>query len=241
MAGDTLINSTLCNHSIFHIYDTIINNEHLHTDIDVFVDKVSGLPKLTTVKGRVLLSTEVINYTTSFQYSNFKFNQHNVHLNMMNIPTGFHPQKNETKLPLLAPGIVAPDWTLYTSEGKRISLSQLKGKVVLMDFFFIGCGTCMESLQPLDRICDKYKDQNFVLVSISNRDSRKAVTEFKQKYHIKNTVCGDGNNVARSYHLSGAPLFYCIDKEGKIANATSGYNDDFESKIIPLISSLLTK
>jgi peroxiredoxin len=144
-------------------------------------------------------------------------------------------------LPLLTPGTVAPDWTLYTTEGKPISLAQLKGKVILIDFFFIGCGNCMESLQSLDKIYSKYKDRNFVLVSISNRDSRKSVTAFKEKYKIKNTVCGDAADVAKLYHMPGAPLFYCIDMEGKIADVTYGYKDDFEAKTTALIDGLLSK
>jgi peroxiredoxin len=44
---------------------------------------------------------------------------------------------------LLAVGTTAPNWTLYDVNGKQLSLSQLKGKVVLLDFYFIGCSGCM--------------------------------------------------------------------------------------------------
>ncbi|WP_183575599.1 peroxiredoxin family protein [Mucilaginibacter sp. X5P1] len=241
MAGDTAINGAFCYHAIFHIYDTTINKEHYHTDIHVFIDKLSGLPNRITMREKVLLFDNVANYYTAYQYSNYKFNQKNIDIAAITVPNGFHPPKNQAVLPLLAPGTVAPDWTLYTTDGKQLSMAQLKGKVVLMDFFFIGCDGCMASLQSLDRIYEKYKDQNFVLVSISNRDSRKVVAGFKKNYHIKNPVCGDGADVAKAYHLPGAPLFYYIDKEGKIANVIFGYDDDFESKTTALIDSLLSK
>ncbi|SDT69201.1 Peroxiredoxin [Mucilaginibacter mallensis] len=241
MGRDTAINGTFCYHSIFHIYDTTINKEHYHTDIDVFINKLSGLPNRIIMREKVPLFGNVTNYYVANQYSNYKFNQENIDIAAMTVPNGFHPPKDQAVLPLLAPGTVAPDWTLYTTDGKQLSLAQLKGKVVLMDFFFIGCGGCMASLQSLDKIYGKYKDRNFVLVSISNRDSRKAVTGFKKNYHIKNPVCGDGADVAKAYHLPGAPLFYYIDKEGKIANVIFGYYDDFESKTTSLIDSLLSK
>lgn len=241
MAGDTAINGAVCAHSIFHVYDTVINKEHFHTDVDVFIDKSIGLPNQIIIRGKVPLSGNVFNYFIASQYSDYKLNQENIDIAAITIPKGFHPPKDEATLPLLAPGTVAPDWTLYTTEGKTLSLAQLRGKVVLIDFFFIGCGNCMESLQSLDRTYEKYKNRNFVLVSISHRDSRKAVTSFKQKYDIKNTVCGDGADVAKSYHFAAAPLFYCIDREGKIANVTLGYTDDFESKTTALIDGLLSK
>ena len=241
MAGDTAVNGVRCYHSIFHIYDTVINKEHYHTDVDVFVDKLSGLPNQIIIRGKVPLAGNVMNYFIAIQYSDYKLNQENIDIAAITIPNGFHPPKDKVVLPLLAPGTVAPDWTLYTTDGKPISLAQLKGKVVLIDFFFIGCGGCMESLQSLDRIYEKYKDRNFVLVSISNRDSRKSVTAFKEKYKIKNIIFGDGGDVAKLYHMPGAPLFYCIDREGKIADGTLGYKDDFEAKTTALIDGLLSK
>jgi peroxiredoxin len=241
MAGDTTINGAISHHSVFHIYDTTINKEHYHTDIDVFINKLSGLPDCITIREKVLLFGKATNYYIAYQYSNYKLNQDAIDIAAITVPKGFHPPKNQAVLPLITPGTVAPDWTLYTTDGKQISLTQLKGKVILMDFFFIGCSGCMASLQSLDRVYEKYKDQKFVLVSISNRDSRQTVAGFKKKYNIKNPVCGDGADVAKAYHLPGAPLFYFIDKEGKIAKATYGYDDDFELKTTSLIDSLLSK
>lgn len=241
MVGDTAINGAFCYHSVFHIYDTTINKEHYHTDIDVFIHKLSGLPDRIIIREKVPLFGNIANYYIAYQYSNYKFNQENIDIAAITVPKGFHPPKDQAVLPLLAPGTVAPDWTLYTTDGKQLSLAQLKGKVVLMDFFFIGCSGCMASLQSLDKIYEKYKDQNFVLLSISNRDSRKVVTGFKKKYNIKNPVCGDGADVAKAYHLPGAPLFYYIDKEGKVANVIFGYDDDFESKTTAMIDILLSK
>lgn len=159
----------------------------------------------------------------------------------MSFPRAFHPPKRDVALPLLSPGTIAPEWTLYTTDGRKLSLAQLKGRVVLMDFFFIGCSPCISSLQPLDRIYEKYKKQKFILVSISDRDGRKVLTGFKKKNNIKNLICGDAADVAQKYHLPGAPLFYVIDKQGKIANVTYGYDDKFQSKMTSQIDLLLSK
>jgi len=242
MTGDTIINGFVCSHLIFHTSDTIINNEHYYTNANVFIDKISGLPNLITLREKFIFSGNVVDYYTAYYYSNYKLNEKGVEIANTTAPGYFHlPVKKVALPPLLTPGTVAPNWTLYATDGKQVSLAQLKGKVVLMDFFFIGCGSCMESLQSLERIYGKFKDENFVMVSISDRDSRKAVTGFKKNYDIKNTVCGDGADVAQAYHLPGAPLFYFIDKEGRIGNVQYGYYNDFEEKAASTINKLLNK
>ena len=207
----------------------------------MFINKVLSLPERITIREKLPLSGNVVNYYIEYQYSNYKFDLETLDIASMVAPAGFHSPKNQVVSPLLVPGTVAPGWSLYTTDGKQISLAQLKGKVVLMDFFFIGCVPCMASLHSLDEVYERYKDRSFVLVSISDRDSKHAVAGFKKKNNIKNAVCAGGVDVAKAYHLPGAPLFYIIDEKGKIAKVTYGYNDEFESETISLIDKLLKK
>jgi peroxiredoxin len=161
----------------------------------------------------------------------------------MTIPKGFHPPKEQPKeqSALLASGAVAPDWSLYTAEGKKVSLTEMKGKVVLLDFFFIGCEGCMRSLKPLNKLHEKYKNQNVAMVSMTYRDSKKSVIEFKKNYNIKYPIYVDAGDVVKLYHVEGFPTFYLINKEGKIANVIVGYSDDFEEKVTSIIDDLLKK
>jgi thiol-disulfide isomerase/thioredoxin len=117
----------------------------------------------------------------------------------------------------------------------------MKGKIVLMDFFFVGCVPCMNALAPLDKLHEKYKNKNFVILSISDRDSKKLVTAFKKIQRIKNQIYPHGGDVAKLYHMTVAPTFYFIDKEGKIASVLDGYSDDFEKKMSAIIDNLLKK
>ncbi|HEY0245736.1 MAG TPA: TlpA disulfide reductase family protein [Mucilaginibacter sp.] len=242
IAGDTSVNGALCYHLIFDIYDTVINKNHCYTLEHVFINKQTGLPDRIISREKLSdFGNGITNMYTEYLYSNYRFDQDNVDIASMKIPDGFHLPKKQVLLPLLTPGTKAPDWTLYTTDGKQISMAQLKGKVVLLDFFFIGCGNCMTSLKSLDKIYEKYKGQKFVLISVSNRDSKKAVMGFKKVNHIKNLVCGDGADVAKAYHLERFPTFYYIDKEGKVANVTLGYYDTFEANTTSIIDSLLSK
>jgi peroxiredoxin len=153
------------------------------------------------------------------------------------IPPYFH-LKNKVKKPLEA-GATAPAWTLYSTDGNILSLSGLKGKVVLIDFSYIGCLPCMEAIGPMNRLHEKYKDKGIKIVSIYPLDKTGAVKKYIEKYGIKYPVYIDANTLPAKYGVTGYPSFYLIDKDGKIANVIPGYTDSFEQEISSTIDQLL--
>lgn len=240
-SADTVFNSINSYHLILNTRDTIINKDHLYTRIHLFIDRATGLPvgKFTRSRSNDM-GKEVTNYYNEESFRNYKTDQDNINAASSAIPEGYHQRnKPQEQTPLLTPGTMAPDWTLYDIDDKKTSLSQMKGKIVLLDFFFVGCVPCMYTLAPLDRIYEKYKNKNFALLSISTRDNKKLVTAFKKAQLIKNKMYADGGEVANLYHVTGAPTLYFVDKEGKIASVTTGYTDDLEEKMTSLIDGLL--
>jgi len=243
-SGDTIFNSINSYHLIVNTKDTIINKEHLYVRIHLFIDKATGLPVGKLTRSRTAdFGKEVTNYYTEESYFNYKIDQDNINTSSFAMPEGFHPPKEKpgAQTALLAPGEIAPGWTLYDTDGKRTSLSQMKGKIVLLDFFFVGCVPCMNTLAPLDKLHEKYRNKNFVILSISDRDSKKLVTAFKKTQRIKNQMYPNGSEVAKLYHITGAPTFYFVDQQGKIASVVSGYSDGFEEKMSAIIDNLLKK
>lgn len=239
--GDTMINAIACTHLEVNTYDTIINKEHYYTRIHLFFDKLSRLPNSIMVKSRSARNGDgITNYYATYRYSDFKCNADNVSEASMAVPVSYHPPKAEPVPPsLLASGTVAPDWVLYSAAGRKMSLAQLKGKVVLLDFFFIGCEGCMRSLKPLNKLHEKYKSQNVAIVSMTYRDSQQAVKEFSENYHIKYPVYINAGDVVKSYQVRGFPTFYFIDRKGKIAHVMVGYEEDFEEQVTAAIDKLL--
>lgn len=244
-ASDTTINAIDSYHLIVNVYDTIINKERNYTYAHLFIDKLSGMPDCIIIIARyTTFGDGISNYYSESRYFNYKLNQDNVAITSMTIPTGFHPQKVRSAsptLPLLTAGSLAPNWSLSTADGKKVSLTQMKGKVVLLDFYFIGCGGCMFSLKPLNNLYAKYKNQNVVIASITERDSNKTILAFEKNYHIKYPGYVNAANVVKSYHVNAFPTFYFIDREGKVANVTVGYSDGFEQKATSIIDGLLRK
>jgi peroxiredoxin len=241
-AADTTINGLRNIHLILTTRDTFINKEHYYTLKHLLLDKRSGMPAaLITISRSNYTGNGISDYYDEIRYSDYKFNQPNIGVPAFRVPKEYHLRKNSASIALLSPGIVAPDWTLFDANDNKISFSQLKGKVVLLDFYFIGCTGCMASLKPLDALHQKYKDKDFVIASISERDKKQAVISFEKRYNINYHGYLNGGSVVKSYHVTAFPTFYFIDKEGKIAKVFVGYSDDFEAKAIAIIENLLIK
>ncbi|WP_158826734.1 TlpA family protein disulfide reductase [Mucilaginibacter lacusdianchii] len=242
MATDTVINGTTASHIVVNVLDTTEDNEHLYSRREFYINKGTGLPILATIRGRYKYRNMVTDYYDEKRYFDYQFNQTGVNIARFAVPNSFRPRKESAVQPtLLTAGALAPDWSLYDVNGNRVSLSQLNGKVVVMDFYFIGCAGCMLSIKPLNAIYEKYKNKDVVIVSLSERDSKKAVLAFEKQYKIKYSGYIEAANVVKAYHVSAFPTYYFIDKEGKVASTVVGYDDDFEQKVTDHIEKLLNK
>lgn len=238
---DTLINGAANAHFTAHMYDTLDNEEHLYSNWDYFIDKQTGLPSMVRIKGRYKFGGLINEYYDETRYFDYKLNRLNITDTNFAIPQGYKPREDKVAPALLAVGTRAPDWTLYDVNGNKVSLNQLKGRVVLLDFYFIGCQGCMLSIKPMNQIYEKYKSRDVVIVSLSERDRKDAVLAFEKQYKIKYPGLINAANVVKAYHVSAFPTFYFIDKTGKIANRFEGYDDGFEEKVTANIDRLLDK
>ena len=122
------------------------------------------------------------------------------------------------KMVKLKPGSPAPNFTLKSLDGENVSLSQFKGKVVLLNFWATWCSPCKEEIPELNRLYEKMKDRNFVILAVSedNKPPEK-IKDFTREYNMKFTVLYDGSRTAAGlYRLSGVPETFLIDKNGKL-------------------------
>ncbi len=128
---------------------------------------------------------------------------------------------------ILPKGLNAPDFTLHTLNNKQISLAGMKGKLVLVDFFYQGCLPCVKAFPTLQHLQTKYKDKGLIVLGIDPFDKNiKGLREFLGKQGVNYTVLLDDDHITeKNYQVSSYPTIYLISKEGKIIFTFEGYGE----------------
>lgn len=124
--------------------------------------------------------------------------------------------------------IPAPDFTLNDINGNALSLSSLKGKYVILDFWGSWCGWCVKGIPQMKAYYEKYKGQ-FEILGIDCNESEDAWKKGVAKYelpwlHVYNPRT---SNVLSSYNIKGFPTKYLIDPDGNIQKAIIGEDPAF--------------
>ena len=121
-----------------------------------------------------------------------------------------------------AVGKIAPDFTVYKTDGKEVSLSDFRGKLVYVDFWATWCGPCKYEIPHLKKLEKQYHDKEIVFMSVSldsDEDKEKWKEMVKQESLTGVQVRaqgGFGSNAAQQYSISGIPTFLLIGKQGEI-------------------------
>lgn len=120
----------------------------------------------------------------------------------------------------------APDFSFTSSDGKQISLDDLAGKVVVLDFWGTWCGPCVESVPELRQMHQKYsQNPSFVLISISSDRDEDVWREFTEKYKMVWPQYRDKNRrIQRAFEITAFPTYVIIDHEGIVRHRTVGLN-----------------
>lgn len=137
------------------------------------------------------------------------------------------------------PGL-ASDFTLNTLHGQQITLSSLKGKVVLLDFWATWCVPCKESLPHLIQLYRNYQDKGFELIGMSmdKAGDTEMVRRFIDSMEIPYPIIMTPDEVARNYRVTGLPTTILIDKAGKIREKIVGFNSAIGQKITAKVEEL---
>ncbi len=130
----------------------------------------------------------------------------------------------------LAPGKMAPTFTEVMANGDSLSLEDLRGKVVLLDFWASWCGPCRRENPNVVNLYEKYKDDGFTIMSVSLDKTKAPWLAAIEKDNLSwpnhvSDLNGWNSRVPKFYGVRGIPFTVLIDREGNIitsGNATRG-------------------
>jgi thiol-disulfide isomerase/thioredoxin len=130
---------------------------------------------------------------------------------------------NADKIKKQLAGKTAPDFALTDIQGKIINLNDLKGKIVLLDFWATWCGPCRTDGPSLDKLYQKYDGKHLVIVGISVDEERPIVQKFLDAHpHRYSIALTTENQMPRPYQIGIFPTYIVIDPAGKLVSATEG-------------------
>jgi thiol-disulfide isomerase/thioredoxin len=140
--------------------------------------------------------------------------------------------------PELARSKMAPAFAVTTTDGQRVSLDELQGKVVLIDFWATWCGPCREALPHMKEIAKKFQGQPLVVLSVSLDDDEKKWKDFVTKNEMTWLQYCDGGfkgEVARMFGVQAIPQTFTIDSDGILQDQHIG-DASIEGKLKKLVS-----
>ncbi|MDE2998314.1 MAG: TlpA disulfide reductase family protein [Gemmatimonadota bacterium] len=162
--------------------------------------------------------------------------------------TNPHPEYNAAvlaaldKAMALQPGRPAPDFTLTDLDGQPVSLSQFRGKAVLLDFWASWCGPCIVDLPFLRKIKKETAGQPVVFVNLSLDSSDAAWRKAIEKHgiegvHVRSGVSGSGPAV--DYNVRGIPAYFLVDPKGMVLERLGGLGiRDTDAVVAKILKSL---
>ena len=146
-------------------------------------------------------------------------------------------------VPILQPmkdAAPTPELTLATPEGKKISLKDFRGKLVLLNFWASWCVPCREEMPAMEKLYQEFKDKNFVVLAIAVKDSKTDTLNFVKELKLTYPIGLDPDaKVGQEYGAWGLPVTYLIGTKGEGLARGWGPADWHSSAARKLIKDLL--
>lgn len=137
-------------------------------------------------------------------------------------------------------GQAAPDFALKAFDGRNHRLSELRGQVVLINFWTSRCGPCRAQMSALDALHEELGGNGLALLSVNFDSDPERAREFIASHGIGFPVLrDDGRHVSRRYGVRGIPRLVMIDREGVIRHVYNDHRAGRDGEYRALVRDLL--
>ncbi|QEM11736.1 peroxiredoxin family protein [Mucilaginibacter rubeus] len=134
-------------------------------------------------------------------------------------------------------GKAALDFTASDINGSPVSLSALKGKVVVVNFWFTNCPPCIAEMPDLNKLVDKYQGKDIVFLGLTFNDG-KTVEKFLGAHQFRYQALVKANEAIAAYKIHNYPTHLVIDKKGILTAYYSASSDTFSLLSVEIDKSL---
>jgi peroxiredoxin len=145
----------------------------------------------------------------------------------------------ESTIPPIAIRAEAPAISGVASDGTHVKLSDFRGKVVLVDFWFDACGYCNKNHDNEQLLVQKYKGKPFVILGVNTDKDRATMTESEKRQHmVWPSIWDEGHQNASLYSVRAFPTVFLVDAQGRLATKPKAGLPD-EKQLEKVIDQLL--
>ena len=142
---------------------------------------------------------------------------------------------------LIHAGDIAPDFTVEMLDGSKVTLSELRGKVVLVGFWATWCPPCRLELSHMQKdVIDRFAGKDLVVLPISRGEKRKTVEDYIAKMGYTFPIGLDGDqSIYKKYASNYIPRSFVVGRDGKVVYVAVGYDEQIAKEIDTAISEAL--
>ena len=140
----------------------------------------------------------------------------------------------------LRAGAPAPGFELESSSGKPVSLSSLKGQIVLVNFWASWCGPCRKEMPILEQLSHQYHNKGVTLVGVNVEPDSDAATTWLKATPVSFPILFDvDSKVSKLYQVEGMPNTVILDRKGNVRYIHRGYQPGAENEYLDQIRALI--
>jgi peroxiredoxin len=134
----------------------------------------------------------------------------------------------------------APDFTLKSASGENLKLSELRGEVVLINFWASWCGPCRQEMPLLSELHDKYKDMGFTVLGVNVEENSGQARKLLKDAPVSFPVLFDNDStVSKQYDVVAMPSTVLVDRNGNVRYLHKGYKPGEEAIYLDKVRALI--
>ncbi len=135
---------------------------------------------------------------------------------------------------------IAPDFGLQARDGTQVSLTDLKGQVVMINFWATWCGPCRQEMPHLEALYQRYSPLGFTLLGVNVEDDPKGAEAWLAQTPVSFPVLFDSDNrVTKIYDVVAMPSTVLVDRSGNVRYLHHGYKPGYENEYQNQIRELI--